>query len=405
MRSSAEAHKLMSRPIRVLVDARMLIGRFSGVARVVTRLVEQLARRDDIHVIALCGSEPYAPWSTRADIEVIRSSFARHHRTPGPRWRWEQANLSCVIAEANADVYHATWNSGIPRNASVPCVLTIHDLIPWAEPKVDFSSAVQAWRYRRAVRASARRADHVTTVSEHVRADVIARLRSSPNRVVCVPNGVDVPSIRAEADPAEPPYVLYVGGHEPRKNLAGLFVAIQRYWEREGMTLELRLTGRPETLSAHAREAYRRLPADAPVRFLGDINDDDLSRQYRSARALLLLSKAEGFGLPVLEAMAHRCPVIASARGALPEVVGDAGLLVNPDGPAQVVAAISSLISTSHLREDLIARGVHRAAMFSWSQTAESLVEVYQEALSRHAFRTAPFVPNLQSRQVALTPS
>jgi glycosyltransferase involved in cell wall biosynthesis len=391
----------MSRPIRVLLDARMLIGRFSGVARVVTRLVDELTRRDGVRVTVLCGSEPYAPWSGRDDLKVAPSSFDRHHRTARRRRRWEQANLPRLIADAKADIYHATWNSGIPRRAPVPSVLTIHDLIPWDHPGEYFSGALQAWCYRRSVRASALRAVCVTTVSEHVRTAVIDRLRVSPGKVLCVPNGVDSPAGLGEVGPAQLPYVLYVGGHEPRKNIAALFAAMQRYWRQQGMTLELRLTGRPQTLSRDAQDALRRLPPDAPVRFLGSIDDQKLSREYHGARALLLLSKAEGFGLPALEAMAHRCPVIAAACGALPEVIGSAGVLVNPEDSNQVCAALMSLLPASGFRDDLLACGQARAAAFTWSHAADQIIRIYRKALSPTHSRAPHFSP----RQVRLNPA
>ncbi len=380
----------MSRPLRVLIDARMLIGRFSGVARVVTKLAEELAKQREVKVIALLGNRPYAPW-TAHDIEVIQSSFAAEDRTPYRRWRWEQGNLPGLIRQAKADVYHATWNSGIPRNADVPCVLTIHDLIPWEEPKTHFAGMAEAWWYRHAVRTSARRAARVTTVSNYVRSAVLARLGLPPEKVIHVPNGVDQ-TIGGGGVCADWPYVLYVGGHEPRKNLPGVFAAMRRYWERYGSGLELRLTGRAATLPADAAKEPLRLQLAGPVRFLDDIDDQELERHYRFAVALVLLSRAEGFGLPVLEAMAHGCPVIAAARGALPEVVGDAGILVDPDDTEQISAAVFSLLAPSAFRDALIARGRSRAAMLSWTRTAEQMMRVYQAACASPASASVPVI-------------
>jgi len=382
----SETHAVTHRRFRVLIDARMLVGRFSGVGRVVTRLVDELATRDDLRIVVLCGSEPYRPWIDRRDIEVISSSFGRDDRTAGRRLLWEEAKLPGIIRRADVDVFHATWNSGIPERCSVAAVLTIHDLIPWRYPKDHFATAIQRACYRYAVRASARRAARVTTVSEFVRRDVLSRLRLDPARVVAIPNGVDrPPAPLTQGTAADRPYVLYVGGHERRKNVAAIFRAMQRYWERFDPSLELRLTGSVESLCSDAAPVLRRLPDQAPLRFLGTPADDELAGHYASARALLLLSHDEGFGLPVLEAMAHGCPVIAADRAALPEVVADAGILVNPDDAQVVSAAIRRLITSTNDREELVRRGMVRARAFGWDVMADRIHQLYRTVLHESA--------------------
>lgn len=372
----------MTRPIRVMIDARMLIGRFSGVSRVVTRLVDELARHEGIKVVVLCGDGVYGPWEGRTDIEIVRSSFGRGDRRTPRRVLWEEIRLPGVVSAAGVDLFHATWNFGVPARCPVPSVLTIHDLIPWHREGTSASALLHRACYRYAVRSSARRAARLTTVSHYVRQKVTKTLRVSPDRVAVVPNGVDIPTTgRCRGTVETKAFALYVGGHEPRKNVAGVFKAMQRYWQRYDPTLELRLTGHERSLSRDAATTYQRLPSDAPVRFLGDISDAELEEHYSSARVLLLLSHEEGFGLPVLEAMAHGCPVVAANRASLPEVVGHAGLLVDPDQPEAVAAAVRSLITDPARRTDLVRRGEHRARMFGWDVTASRVLAVYQAAL------------------------
>lgn len=371
---------MRSGPLRVVVDARMLLGRFSGVARVVTRLVEALAQKTELRVVALCGDEPYEPWVGRTDLEVVATSFRRAQRTAYRRWRWESSSLPNVLRETNADVFHATWNSGIPFRCPVPALLTIHDLIPWAPRRRGYGAGWQGWWYRHAIRTSARRAARITTVSEFARGDVLDKLGPDPRKVVTVHNGVDAVPAAGEVRSDSPHrFVLYVGGHEPRKNVAGVFAGMRRYWERHGFGLELRLTGRLEALDSSAAMMLNRMPPDAPIYFLGNPGDEELFRQYSSATALLLLSHAEGFGLPALEAMAHGCPVIAAARAALPEVVGDAGILVNPDDAEAVADAVDSVASSSTRRGEFARLGLKRAGEFSWSAAAVRLSDLYQE--------------------------
>ena len=402
---------LMSRPLRVMIDARMLIGRFAGVCRVVTRLVDELAGREDLRVVALCGSEPFAAWAGRTDIDVVRCDFGRGDRTADRRMYWEATRLPGLIRRANVDVFHATWNSGIPNRCPAPAVLTIHDLIPWDDPGAHFATVRQRWCYKYAVGASARRARRVTTVSDHTRREVMNRLNLPGGRVVTIHNGVEIPrdessDCEAAADgPETARYVLYVGGHEPRKNVAGVLTAMLEYWERFDTGLELRLTGDVSSLSPDAAVVYRRLPSGAPVRFLGTINDVELSRQYASARAVLMLSLREGFGLPVLEAMAHGCPVVAARRGALPEVVGDAGMVVDPANAVEVADAIHSICCVPSIRAQLIERGGQRAVEFGWDRTADQMCLLYHTVAveSGHPTRFAVVSGQVASVQTGTT--
>jgi glycosyltransferase involved in cell wall biosynthesis len=200
--------------------------------------------------------------------------------------------------------------------------------------------------------------------------------------VVTVHNGVDMPAEEFITSTALAiPYVLYVGGHQPRKNVAGVLRAMHRYWERFDEPLELRMTGTVAMLAQDALDVYRRLPHKAGVRFLGDLEDGELARQYAGARALLMLSHNEGFGLPALEAMAHGCPVVAASNASLPEVVGDAGVLVDGDDPEGICDAVRLLAKGSDRRSELIRRGRRRAREFGWDATASRMRELYERAL------------------------
>ncbi len=371
---------MRSRRLKVMIDARMLIGPMSGVARFVTRMVDEIAAQENVEVIALCGREPYGPWRHRSDLKLVTSSFDLRHRTVTRRLLWEQSRLPGLVRGAGPNVFHATWNSGTPPRSSVPVVLTVHDLIPWHECRAHYPSRWQRLCYRRAIRTSVRRATVVTTVSNHVRDDLVRTLAIDPCDVRVVPNGVDAPESVQRSSSPERPYVLYVGGHESRKNVAGVFAAMSRYWAAHGGELELRLTGTREALSTDAAAACRALKPENAVRFIGTVGDDELGHLYAGATALLLLSRAEGFGLPALEAMAHGCPVIAANAASLPEVVGDAALLVDPDDSDRVCSAVRRVVTDSSLRSLLVQRGRERAARFSWRAAAAQMREVYERA-------------------------
>ena len=138
----------MLRSCRVMIDARMLVGRFAGVARVVTRLVDELVRQGQIEVVALCGEVVYEPWRSRSDFEIVRSTFGCRDRSVPRRVLWEETRLPRIISAAGVDLFHATWNFGIPARCPVPSLLTIHDLIPWAPWSGSNVPAVHKWCYR-----------------------------------------------------------------------------------------------------------------------------------------------------------------------------------------------------------------------------------------------------------------
>jgi glycosyltransferase involved in cell wall biosynthesis len=378
----------------------MLIGRFSGMCRFVTALVDELARRPDMQIIAMCGAQRPSAWAGRSGIEVLQTDFARPDRAPYRRLRWEQRRIPQLIRRCRADLYHATWNSGVPARCPAPAILTIHDLIPWHEPHTYFTSAFQRLGYRHATRASVRRAAFIVTVSDHVRRDVLRTLSVSPHRTLAIPNGVAIPvNPDRPGHPArngrharpigggalDGPFALYVGGHEERKNVCGLFRAIAEYWRRFGPTLALHMTGTPASLSPSAAEAYRDLAHKDLVVFLGQPDDWTLAKAYAAAAMLITLSTAEGFGLPVLEAMAQGCPVVAAARASLPEVVGDAGLLVDPDDAPAVAEAMHCLATDSVIRGDCVARGADRARLFTWEAAARRYCDLYRRAARRPA--------------------
>ena len=180
-----------SKPLRILIDTRMLLGSFSGVARVVTGLIHELTLLDNVQVIALCGNESYEPFEKNKNIEVVTTSFSREMRTAARRVWWEESQLPGILREVQPHVYHATWNTGIPKRCSVPAILTIHDLIPSQNPRIHFYTRTQQWAYEYSLSASAKRASAITTVSNYSRKEVLDYLHIDPQRVFTVWNGVE----------------------------------------------------------------------------------------------------------------------------------------------------------------------------------------------------------------------
>jgi len=391
------------RPIRVLIDARMCDGRPSGVSRYVTRIIRELRRDDAITPVALCGKE-VSDELVAYGVELCPTDFDRPVRPIHRRSCWERDRLASIIAHAGVDLYHATWNTGIPRRCPVPAVLTIHDLIPLWDLAEYFPSRLHRWSYAVSLHTSVRRAAHIVTVSNSVRNDCIRRLHIAADRITAIHNGVDAGGSASDPDLVRRDYCLYVGGAERRKNIAAVFQAMDRLWRGgKGVrdllpespevccvqkvpdtfsTPGLWLTGTLDGQCPAARTAYASLKHPDRVTFLGMPDDRRLGVLMASARALLMLSTAEGFGLPAAEAMAHGCPVVVSDRASLPEVVGDAGLIVDPDDPDAVARAVLRVARDETLRTELIGRGLDRVTTLSWTQAARQTAAIYQAAVT-----------------------
>jgi glycosyltransferase involved in cell wall biosynthesis len=176
------------------------------------------------------------------------------------------------------------------------------------------------------------------------------------------------------------PYLLAVGTVQPRKNLLGLLRAHRILLDAIGGEVQLVLAGRPAWGKGAVERELRRLGLAPHVRLLGYITDDDLAALYSGALAYVQPSLYEGFGLTVLEAMACGVPVVASNTSSLPEVVGGAGLLVDPNDPHDIASAVGRLIDKPHLRAELSAAGRRRAAEFSWDHCARETLTVLTEA-------------------------
>lgn len=256
-------------------------------------------------------------------------------------------------------------------------VVTIHDLFFLDRPE---TTAREIRRDYAALAARhAARADGVIAISDYTRAQAVARLSLPADRItVCHPGA---PSVTPRTEPPPGGPILHVGTVEPRKNVQALIDAYSELSGSRPTMPALVFAGRIEGPAP---------PAPANVRFLGYVDTDVRERLYREASVLVAPSLDEGFGIPVLEAMTVGVPVVAAARGALPEVVGDAGLLVSGDGAdftRGLASAILRVLDDHTLRRDLADRGIARARTFSWDESARRARAALSEALARRAAR------------------
>jgi glycosyltransferase involved in cell wall biosynthesis len=251
-----------------------------------------------------------------------------------------------------------------------PAVVTVHDLSFEHHPGL--MGLRDRLVFRTAVPRSMRRAARVLAVSERTKQDLVERYGVPERKIVVTPNGVD-PAFRPDGPKADgSPYALFVGTLQPRKDPEGAIEALALV----GDDLRLVLAGPDRGSGARARETASRLGLSSRVEFRGHVDRDELAALYRGAACLVLPSRWEGFGLPVVEAMASGTPVVATRAGAIPEVAGDAAVLVEPGDPSALAGGIERALAD---RERLVAAGLERARAFSWRETALKTLEVYKE--------------------------
>jgi glycosyltransferase involved in cell wall biosynthesis len=256
--------------------------------------------------------------------------------------------------------------------------VTIHDVIYGRYPEAH--QGVRAKGMGLLVPLAARRSNRVIAPSNATRDDLVCLLHVPPEKIDVVPEGVRAPSARPRSPaPEGRPIVLSVAARRPHKNLARLLDALALTSSERRPVLVL--PGYATPWDRELRQHAERLGLESDVRFLGWVSDDELEGLYATATLFVLASLYEGFGLPVLEAMARGVPVACSDRGSLPEVTGGAARLFDPERPESIAAAIEELLADPAERARLAAAGRARAAVLTWQETARATAAVYRRAL------------------------
>jgi glycosyltransferase involved in cell wall biosynthesis len=286
------------------------------------------------------------------------------------------------------DVLHCPVALAPPRSPA-PLVLTLHDAMAWDHP--GWLTRGNAVQQRLAFPRAARRAARILSPSEFTRSRVIELLDLEPEVVDVTPEGVDERFCPGPGSDRllrrlgiDGPYLLSVGALQPRKNLEAALRAFERL-VRDGAEHRLVLAGGRGWSVAGLLGAVESSQVASRIVMTGRLADEDLIDLYRAADCFVFPSRYEGFGLPPLEAMACGTPVVCSNCASLPEVVGDAALLVDPDDEQAIEAALADVISSPQRRTELSARGRERAGLFTWSRCAGLTSAAYERALARGA--------------------
>jgi glycosyltransferase involved in cell wall biosynthesis len=298
--------------------------------------------------------------------------------------------LEIARAARGADLLHVPHYNA-PLLYRGPLLVSIHDVIHITDPV--YRLGVRAWLYARPVlNLVARKADHIVTVSEYSKAQIVEQLGVPSSKVTAIYNGVNSQFCcvdRSEAFAAvsralglRTPYVLYVGNLKPHKNVSTLLRAFALLRNRKDTPQELLIIGDDARWGRARREECFRFGINDVTHFVPHVAQELLPKIYAAADLLVMPSTIEGFGLPVLEAMACGTPVVCSRATSLPEVGGDAVLYFDPASPEELASVIERVVNSPELQETLRAKGLERAKQFTWEDSTRKHVELYRRLLA-----------------------
>ncbi|HLI74755.1 MAG TPA: glycosyltransferase family 1 protein [Acidimicrobiales bacterium] len=355
--------------VDVVVDADVLGRQRTGDETYVRHLLTGLAALGSgLDIRAVARRAEVVPGGVLPEVLPVRSYAAR--------LAWGMPRCLSRLAPSVAHFQYV-----IPPAYRGAAVVTVHDLSFLLMPELE--DRVDGWVLRTLVPRSMRRAARVLTVSQWTKRDIVERYGIAPERIVVTPNGVDPafsPGRRSTdrgsgSHHADRRYLLFVGALRPRKDPLGMLEAFAL------LPAELRLVmvGPDKGDLPKVRATIDRLGLAERVELRGHVEPAELVSLYRGAACVVLPSRYEGFGLPVLEAMACGAPVVTTTAGALPEVAGDAALVVPPGEPGALAEGVRRALFD---REALIQRGLERARQFSWEETARLTLEVYREVIA-----------------------
>jgi glycosyltransferase involved in cell wall biosynthesis len=366
--------------VRVAIDARKLHD--YGIGTYVRNLITGLSRQDDdAEYVLLCNA---------ADMDELCALGRRFHPRvvrAGNYSTREQWDIPWTLARSRVDLFHAPHYVVSPLT-TCRFVVTIHDCIHLRFPQYLPSRAALTYA-RMMMGFSARRSQRVLTVSQASKDDILHYLRIPASKVEVIYNALDTrlagePTADEVAHVRErfqltAPFILYTGNIKPHKNVDRLIEAFSLLRGQGFADTKLLIIGDEISKYPNLRRLVHRHQLHQHVRFLGFVPDATLAVLYRLAAVFVFPSLYEGFGLPPLEAMAAGAPVITSNTSSLPEVVGDAAILIDPMDPGAIADAMARVLTDPTLRADLVRRGRERVHAFSWERSVARIREVYGE--------------------------
>lgn len=348
--------------------------RYGGVSRYFSEIIRLLA--DKASPATLAGLHVNDYLKDVSHVVGMKVPEVKHTRRCR-RWINNAMQHSCFLLQQKAiDVVHETYFAAVGIPASLPVITTVHDMTHQLFPQHFSNSETSA-----KMKWSCNRAAHIIAVSENTKSDLVRIFEIDPAKVTVIHHGVSLQSNSGSSPPLAEDYILYVGARGAYKNFDRFLVAFSRSRAKRNFKLVCFGGG---ARTKEEIELMRRLGLEENIYFASG-DDSKLAATYAAARALIYPSLYEGFGMPVLEAMALKCPVLCSRKSSLPEVAGDAASYFDPENTEDIMCHLDSNLFNDSLLMQLREKGMVRAAQFSWEKSASEHLQVYRQIAPRLA--------------------
>ncbi|MGH4117962.1 glycosyltransferase family 4 protein [Clostridium sp.] len=372
--------------MRIALDARGInFYSGTGIATYTENVLKNLINIDTINNYHIFWSGSNYESLKKENCKIVMTS-KRHQRF------FEDHYFPENIGMENIDIYHMPQN-GIGFSSEISCkkIVTIHDLIPYIMPETVGKGYLL--KFLKEMPLIIEGSDGIITVSEFSKLDILKFFPIDENKIFVTPLAADKKytpldklfcrTFLKDIYNLEKPFILYLGGFSERKNVASVITAFSTIYKDLNKEYNLVIVGGYKDSSQTLIKLTSELKIESKVIFTGFVPEEHLPIFYNGCDAFVYPSFYEGFGLPPLEAMSCGAPVIASNLTSIPEVVGDAGILINPYNISEISFAIGNLLSNESLREELSIKGLKRASEFSWQNTASNTLKVYEEVYNR----------------------
>lgn len=373
--------------MRIAVNTRLfLAGKLEGIGWFAHETLRRLVRNHPEHEFIFFFDRPWHPDFVFAEnvTPVVLKPQARH---PVLYYLWTEYAIPAALKKYKADLYFSPDHLGSLKT-DVPVIVTLHDLAYLHYPA--FIRKLDLWHYKRYTPLYAGKARRLIAVSEYTRSDIVDKLHLPAGKIDVVYNGAHsayrplgyeaCENIRARYTAGEE-YFLFTGAIHPRKNIINLLKAFVKFKRRQRSRIKLMIVGRMAWKVEEIEKVKRLMPFKDDVIWAGYMHVDALAEVTAAAYAMVYPSLFEGFGIPILEAMTCHVPVIVSDSSSMPEVAGEAGLLVNPRSPDDIAEKMMMVYKDEQLRNRLIEAAKIQKAKFSWERSAEALWESMMKAV------------------------
>ena len=370
--------------MQIAVNTRFLLSnKLEGIGWFTFETLRRIVQDHPEHQFYFLFDRKYSP-EFIFGTNVTPVVFGPPSRHPLLWYIWFEFAVARFLRKNKIDLFISP-DGYLPLSTKVPTIAVIHDINfahhPQGLPKLT------AWYYNYFFPRFAHKATHIVTVSEYSKGDIIATYSVLPEKITVAYNGVNpefqplsvdqISQVRKELTGGAP-YFVFVGAFNPRKNIAGLLQAFDLFRMQHAADFKLVLVGERMFKTGAMEQVYKSMAFKGDVIFTGRLNVDRLKLVAGAASGLVFVPFFEGFGIPLLEAMRCNIPIVASNKTSMPEVTGDAALLVDPHNINEIASAMVHLVETEGLAEELVAKGEERSKFFSWDITAQKLWEAVE---------------------------